>query len=110
MKPNSPHVENKACQHLALAHSKVGDVMICADCGVVHLALQSISMRFDMDAFSELSRMLGRAQTAIEMAQEKAQERMQTQTKEHPHEQMQQHGSDYFHHGNFALDATRKVH
>lgn len=102
MKPHSPHTENKACQHLAIAHSKVGDVMICADCGVVHLALQSISMRFDMEAFSELSHMLGRAQTAIESAQEKAQEKIR--------ERSQNHAQEYFHHENFEISHSRKVH
>lgn len=102
MKPHSPHTENKACQHLAIAHSKVGDVMICADCGVVHLALQSISMRFDMDAFSELSRMLGRAQAAIELAQEKAQEKMR--------ERSPSPTQEYFHHEHFETSQPRKVH
>lgn len=102
MKPHSTQSDNKACQHLAIAHSKVGDVMICADCGVVHLALQAISMRFDMDAFSELSRMLGRAQTAIELAQEKAQQKI--------HEQSQNHAQEYFHHGNIETSHSRKVH
>lgn len=106
MKPHTTNSDNKACQHLAIAHSKVGDVMICADCGVVHLALQSISMRFDMEAFSELSRMLGRAQTAIESAQEKAQEKAQQKMRE----QTQSHAQEYFHHGNFETSHPRKVH
>lgn len=58
----------KACQHVAIAQSKVGEVMICPDCGVVHLALQALTMRFDFDAFSELARMLGQAHHAIENA------------------------------------------
>lgn len=102
MKPHSPHTENKACQHLAIAHSKVGDVMICADCGVVHLALQSISMRFDMEAFSELSHMLTRAQGTIDQAREKATERAQ--------QSLQTHSQEYVHHGNFEFSQPRKVH
>ncbi|MBI3712537.1 MAG: hypothetical protein HY253_06200 [Burkholderiales bacterium] len=102
MKPHTANSDNKACQHLAIAHSKVGDVMICADCGVVHLALQTISMRFDMDAFSELARMLGRAQTAIESAQEKAKEKLREKT--------HNNAQEYFHHGNFESSHPRKVH
>lgn len=102
MKPHTTNSDNKACQHLAIAHSKVGDVLICADCGVVHLALQAISMRFDMDAFSELSHMLGRAQAAIELAQEKAQKKLREKT--------QDHAQEYCHHGNFETHHQRKVH
>ncbi|MBC3806847.1 hypothetical protein H8K52_05730 [Undibacterium seohonense] len=60
---------NKPCQHLSIAHSKIGEVMICPECGVVHLSLQSISMRLDLNAFAELSKMITQAQTTIEQAQ-----------------------------------------
>jgi hypothetical protein len=63
-----PSTINNPCQHLSIAHSKVGEVMICPDCGVVHVALQSISMRFDLEAFTELATMLARAKATIEQA------------------------------------------
>jgi hypothetical protein len=56
---------NSACQHLSIAQSKIGEVMVCPECGVVHLALQSISMRFDLEAFNELATMIGQAKATI---------------------------------------------
>ncbi|GGX22289.1 hypothetical protein GCM10011282_30420 [Undibacterium macrobrachii] len=43
--------------------------MICPECGVVHLSLQSISLRLDLNAFAELSKMVAQAQTTIEQVQ-----------------------------------------
>lgn len=55
-----------SCQHLGLASSKVGEVMICPECGVVHLSLNHVSLRFDVDAFRVLAYMLAEAQLNIE--------------------------------------------
>lgn len=60
---------SKPCQHIEIAQSKLGDVHICSDCGVVHLSLQSISMRFDVEAFKVISTMLSVAQHIIEHAE-----------------------------------------
>ncbi|MBC3833267.1 hypothetical protein H8K33_17285 [Undibacterium amnicola] len=62
-------MKNNACQHLSIANSKIGEIMICPECGVVHLSLQSISLRLDLTAFAELSKMVAQAQTTIEHAQ-----------------------------------------
>ncbi|MDP1977194.1 hypothetical protein [Undibacterium sp.] len=55
-----------SCQHLGLASSKVGEVMICPECGVVHLSLNHVSLRFDVEAFRVLAYMLAEAQLNIE--------------------------------------------
>lgn len=63
------NMKNNACQHLSIANSKIGEIMICPECGVVHLSLQSISLRLDLTAFAELSKMVAQAQTTIEHGQ-----------------------------------------
>ena len=63
------------CQHVDIAHSDVGDVAVCPDCGVVHVSLQYFSMRFDLEAFRALAQMLGTAQTKIERLGEVSQTR-----------------------------------
>ncbi len=58
--------QSNSCQHLGLASSKVGEVMICPECGVVHLSLNHVSLRFDIEAFRTLAYMLAEAQLNIE--------------------------------------------
>lgn len=54
------------CKHLSLTRSVVGSVGICPECGVVHLGLRHVSMRFELDAFNALAQMLVTAQRQIE--------------------------------------------
>lgn len=56
------------CQHISIAHSKLGEVLVCPECGVVHMALQSVSIRFDAEAFKVLSEMLSKAQQILDNA------------------------------------------
>ena len=58
--------QSAPCQHVGVARSNVGEVAICPDCGVVHVSLQYFSMRFDLEAFRALAKMLGAAQAKIE--------------------------------------------
>lgn len=58
--------QSSSCQYVQLAHSKLGEVMICPDCGIVHLSLQYVSMRFELEAFRSLADMLGDAQQLID--------------------------------------------
>jgi carbonic anhydrase len=67
-----------ACKHVEIATSALGEVVICPDCGVVHVSMQSVSMRFDMDAFQVLSQMMSKAQAVIEQAK-RAKQMLQTQ-------------------------------
>ncbi len=53
------------CQHVRLAHSGVGEICFCPDCGVVHVALQYFTMRFETEAFKDLQAMLSEAQAKI---------------------------------------------
>lgn len=58
------------CQHVRLARSGVGEICICPDCGVVHVALQYFTMRFELEAFRALQTMFSEAQNKIEAAQQ----------------------------------------
>jgi hypothetical protein len=48
----------KPCTHEYLAASDSGKVLMCRDCGVVHLHLQNLSMRFEAEQFAALADML----------------------------------------------------
>lgn len=54
------------CQHFEIAYSSVGEVMICPDCNVVHVSLQNMSLRFELEAFRSLAQMLDQAQGKID--------------------------------------------
>lgn len=58
--------QSNPCKHVGLAHSRVGEVSMCPDCGVVHISLQYFSVRFDLEAFRALTQMLTTAQARIE--------------------------------------------
>ena len=51
-------MSKKPCTHEYLAAGESGKVFMCRDCGVVHLHLQNISMRFDAEQFADLAAML----------------------------------------------------
>lgn len=76
------------CQHLNIANSKIGDIMICPECGVVHLSLQSISVRLDLDAFSELAKMVKQAKATLDQAQKFATDQIEQATSDQAKEQM----------------------
>ncbi len=52
-------------QHAMLASSPVGHVTVCPDCGVVHLSLNCLSVRLEVDAFVALVEMLSQAQQRL---------------------------------------------
>ena len=54
------------CQHMNLASSSIGDVKYCADCGIVHLAVQNLSLRLETETFRTLTYMLAQAQLNME--------------------------------------------
>lgn len=51
-------MSKQPCTHEYLAASESGKVLMCRDCGVVHLHLQNISMRFDAEQFADLAALL----------------------------------------------------
>jgi len=61
--------KSTSCQQVRIAYSGMGEVSICPDCGVVHVALQYFSMRFELEAFRTLQHMLSEAQDKIGQAQ-----------------------------------------
>lgn len=60
---HSPTASN--CQHALLARSPVGHVSVCPDCGVVHLSMDCVSVRLEVNAFLALAEMLSQAQKRL---------------------------------------------
>lgn len=54
-----------ACQYVVLAQSPLGAVSLCPECGVLHLAIHNLSLRFKPSAFAELTRLLNSAQAHL---------------------------------------------
>ncbi|HEY0064956.1 MAG TPA: hypothetical protein VGC21_22750 [Telluria sp.] len=62
---HTEHAESP-CQHLTIADSNIGQVSICPECSVLHLALSHVSLRFTPDAFRALAEMVTAAQTRLD--------------------------------------------
>lgn len=61
-----PHSSTSSnCQHALLAHSPVGHVSVCPDCGVVHLSLDCVSVRLEVGAFMAVAEMVSQAQKCL---------------------------------------------
>ena len=56
---------SSSCQHALLARSPLGHVTVCPDCAVVHLSLNCVSVRLELEAFAALAEMLNRAQECL---------------------------------------------
>ena len=56
---------SSSCQHALLARSPLGHVTVCPDCAVVHLSLNCVSVRLEVEAFAALAEMLNRAQACL---------------------------------------------
>ncbi|MCM2345396.1 MAG: hypothetical protein NDI95_01915 [Acidovorax soli] len=48
-----------------LARSPVEHVSVCSDCGVVHLSMDCLSVRLEVNAFLALAEMLSQAQKRL---------------------------------------------
>ncbi len=53
------------CQHIRAQSNQLGNVTICTDCQVVHLALPTMCLKFDLQAFAVLSDLVRTAQVRI---------------------------------------------
>lgn len=58
--------QSSACQHLGIAHSDIGNVVICPECGVVRISMEHLSIRLAADTFRSLAQMLSDAQDRID--------------------------------------------
>ena len=59
---SNENAEGKAgCRHFDLAKSSVGSVAVC-ECGMIHLHMGALTLRFTATAFAELRGTLDRAQ------------------------------------------------
>ena len=56
---------SSSCQHALLARRPLGHVTVCPDCAVVHLSLNCVSVRLEVEAFAALAEMLNRAQECL---------------------------------------------
>lgn len=61
-----PRTPPENCHHFQLAESHVGHVSMCPDCGVVHVALNHITVRLTPEAFRALAAMTGEAQARLD--------------------------------------------
>lgn len=51
----------KPCTHEYLTASDTSTVLMCRECGVVHLHMQNMSLRFNVEQFSEFAAMMREA-------------------------------------------------
>ncbi|WP_333874960.1 DUF6686 family protein [Methylobacter sp.] len=63
-------MNKKTCTHEYLAATEFGQVLICRECGKVHLHLQNLSLQFSVESFIGLTSTLNEATGKI-MAQSK---------------------------------------
>jgi hypothetical protein len=54
------------CPRTPIAASEVGAVTACPGCGVVHLQLEYLTLRFEPEAFRDLARLVNQAQRRID--------------------------------------------
>lgn len=53
------------CSMLPLAASAFGHVVLCINCGVVTLTVQSLSIRFELTSFDQLAVMIAEARAVL---------------------------------------------
>ena len=58
--------QSSSCQHLGIAHSDIGNVVLCPECGVVRISMEHMSIRLGPEAFRSLAHMLNAAQAKID--------------------------------------------
>jgi len=63
--PLADHPSDHNCQHVRAQSNQLGHVTICTDCQVVHLALPTMCLKFDLQAFAALSDLVSTAQVRI---------------------------------------------
>ncbi|WP_020563504.1 DUF6686 family protein [Methylosarcina fibrata] len=65
-------MSKKPCTHEYLANNRAGTVLTCRECGIVHLHLQNLSLRFDTEQFTELSALTAEAAKKMQQDPEQA--------------------------------------
>lgn len=58
-------MDHQNCNCDLLVESPVGQVNVCAACRQVHLTMQCMTIRFELEAFRALAVMVGEAQSRI---------------------------------------------
>jgi predicted lipase len=58
-------MSHQDCRCDLLVESPVGHINVCATCGHVHLTMQYMTIRFELEAFRALAAMVGEAQYRI---------------------------------------------
>lgn len=56
----------KTCTHEYLAANHAGKVLICRDCGVVHLHLLNMSLHFNVEQFADFAAMMSEASKRLD--------------------------------------------
>jgi len=63
------------CPSVPVARNRVGAVIACPDCGHLHVVLEYLTLRFEPEAFRELTSLLANAQQSLDRAGETGEER-----------------------------------
>ncbi|EIC30056.1 hypothetical protein [Methylomicrobium album] len=58
-------MSNKPCSHEDLASNAAGKILMCHECGVVHLLLPNLSLRLNLEQFAEFSALAAEAARKI---------------------------------------------
>lgn len=66
MKTDTP----EQCQHIPTAQGKTGHITICPECNVVQVVMSHLSLRFSPEAFRDVTRMFGEAQSRLDHVSE----------------------------------------
>ncbi len=67
---------SKHCKLEHLSSTSYGQVLFCRECGVVHLHLQNLSLRLNIETFLGISDTLSSAANALRRLNKKTSERM----------------------------------
>ncbi|MEQ1529353.1 MAG: hypothetical protein ABL925_08555 [Methylococcales bacterium] len=71
-------MKKNACTFECLAATEFAQILFCQDCQVIHLQLQTVTLRFSMQSFIAISDTLSSAATRLKAVS-------------HKHKQAQQH-------------------
>ncbi|AMK75235.1 MULTISPECIES: hypothetical protein [Methylomonas] len=62
-------MQKKPCNHECLAASEFSKVLICRECGVVHLHIQNMSLRLEVNEFLSFADTMAEASHQARMGQ-----------------------------------------
>jgi hypothetical protein len=58
------------CQHVAVARSEAGRITVCCECNVVHVELETMTLRFSPASFRAVAHLLATGEATLEQARQ----------------------------------------